>query len=131
MRGRRKVLWMRLGGLMAVGAAAVVVAAPTGSGAAGPATATFTPVADSYVTAGKPSGNFGEASSLMIARRPASIAYLRFRVAIPAGQTVSRATLELFATSKSTTGFTVYRVASTSWGETTTPEWSGTPVGPR
>ena len=37
----------------------------------------------------------------MVAGRPASIAYLRFRVAVPAGATVARATLRLFASSKS------------------------------
>ncbi len=120
---------MRLGVLVAVGAAAgVVVAAVMGSGAAGTATATLTPVADSYVRADRPLANFGKASSFEIAGRPVSNAYLRFRVTVPAGQTVARATLQLFASSKSTAGFTVHRVANTTWGETTTTYANAPPI---
>ena len=64
-------------------------------------------------------GTSARSSSLTIAARPASIGYLRFRVTVPAGQTIARATLQLFASSKSTSGFTVHRVANTTWGETT------------
>jgi hypothetical protein len=111
---------MRLGVLVAVAATAgVVAAAVMGSGAAGTATATLTPVADSYVRADRPMRNFGKASGLSVAGRPVSNAYLRFRVTVPAGKTVTRATLQLFASSRSTTGFTVHRVADTTWGETT------------
>ena len=120
MLSRGRVLRMRLGVLAAVGAAAgVVVAAVMGGGAAGTAATTLTSVADSYVRADKPTRNFGKASSFEIAGRPASIAYLRFRVTIPADETVARATLQLFASSKSTASFTVHRVANTTWGETT------------
>jgi hypothetical protein len=106
--------------LLAAGAAAgLVAAASTGNGAAGTST-TVTPIADAYVRADRPKANYGKESSIVVARRPVSVAYLRFRVVLPAGETISKATLRLFASSNAGSGFTVHRVASTTWGETTT-----------
>jgi len=121
MRVRGHKVRIGLGFLAAVGAAAgLAVAAPIGGGAARTSTVALTPVADSHVMADKPRRNFGNASKLVIARRPAAIAYLRFSVAVPAGETVTRATLQLFGSSSSTVGFTVSRVASTTWREAKT-----------
>jgi hypothetical protein len=114
----RQVLRRRLGVAVAVGAAGVVgVLAPLGSEAASTATVTLTPVADAYVRADEPRANFGKATTLVVGARPRALAYLRFRVRVPAGKTVARATLRLFAPSRSATGFTVHRVSSTAWGE--------------
>jgi len=105
--------------------AAVFVSASTGAGGTNGATAraatvALAPVADAYVRADRPSVNFGKARSYLLARRPAAVAYLRFRVRVPRGLTVSAATLRLFAASKASGAFTVHRVASSTWGETTT-----------
>ena len=45
--------------------------------------------------------------------------------------TVVRATLQLLTSSKSTAGFTVHRVASTTWGETTITYANAPPIGDR
>ena len=115
--------------------AAVFVLAPTGSGGTNGAAAvgaTIAPalVADAYVRADRPSANFGKARSYLVARRPAAVAYLRFRVSVPRGLTVSGATLRLFAASNASGAFTVHRVASSAWGETTTTYRNAPRLGP-
>jgi acid phosphatase type 7 len=102
--------------------AAVVAMLFVGSGSAGAraSASTFTPVADTYVNADKPSSNFGSQTSLKVDSSPVMNAYLRFDVSLPAGEVVKNATLRLFAASSSTAGFTVHGVASTTWGERTT-----------
>src|SRR5262245_55386449 len=92
VRGRRDAMRLRLGVVLAAGVAAGAVTigvVPIGSGAPIAQTATLTPVADSYVRADRPRDNFGKASSLQVSRSPVSVAYLRFRVAVPSGRTIS------------------------------------------
>lgn len=121
MNARTNTDWTRVAVAFATGAAAIIAGALLMTDrAAGAATATLTPVADTYVKADKPAGIFGTQSSFKIDTTPALNAYLRFNVTVPAGETVTRATLELFPTSSSTVGFTVHGVADTTWGETTT-----------
>jgi hypothetical protein len=109
---------MRAYALIVASCTALAVAAGVswGRSAAPVPAASLAAVADAYVTAAKPRANFGSAGRLVVARRPVSIAYLRFRVSLPVGATVARATLRLFA-STSAQGFRVYRVASTTWRE--------------
>src|SRR3954467_13435367 len=59
-------------------------------------TASVRPVADGYVTRSAPKASFGKAHTLRIAARPATRAYLRFRVNVAQG--VDRATLRVYAT---------------------------------
>ncbi len=99
--------------------AAVLGLAILADSSAGVAASTFTPVADTYVRAAKPRSNFGRQSTFTIGSTPQANAYLRFAVEIPAGEVVTRAALRLFATSRSSAGFTVHRVASKDWGELT------------
>jgi Phosphoesterase family len=119
---------------MPLGTLAVLVAAAAGAPAAGAAaggsTTTLAPVADAYVTPDRPRQNFGRASALLVGGRPASVAYLRFKISVPAGQTVSRAMLQLYASSSSS-GFTVHPVAGTTWGETTTTYVNAPRIGSR
>jgi phosphatidylinositol-3-phosphatase len=131
MRIRRQEGRLRLGVLVAVAAAfGVLVSTPLGSGADGSSTATSAPVADLYVRADRPTQNFGKASRLVIAGRPVSVAYLRFRAAVPPGRTVTRAKLRLFASAKAAAAITVHRVGSARWGESTTTYANAPAVGP-
>jgi hypothetical protein len=104
-------------GVLVVGASAAGLFISVTSGRAAPAL--MVPVADTYVSAGSPAQNFGAADSLRVSAKPFAAAYLRFQVAIPAGQAVTRATLQVFAASKSAAGFTVHPVSSRTWGERT------------
>ena len=88
--------------------------------ASGAGTATLTPVADTYVKSDKPAERFGTKSDLKIDTSPVLNVYLRFDVTVPAGETVTRATLRMYPTSSSNVGFTVHGVADTTWPETTT-----------
>jgi hypothetical protein len=83
--------------LVAVGAPAPAVAS----------TATFTPVADAYVSAAKPGSNFGSSTKLSVGASPAQNAYLEFTVTIPAGATITSATLRLYAAKASSVGYRV------------------------
>jgi hypothetical protein len=117
-------------GLVAITAIAAVVAAFLfGNGAAGAATSTLTAVADTYVRSDAPGGNFGTATGIRVDGSPVANGYLRFNVSVPAGEVVTRATLRLYTTSSSGSGFTVHRVASTTWGETTTTYGNAPPIG--
>jgi acid phosphatase type 7 len=73
------------GGKLAAAAAAIVLVAvlsgaSRGTAAATPSAQVFTPVADGFVSAGAGRANYGRARSLRLQARPASRAYLRFRV---------------------------------------------------
>jgi hypothetical protein len=109
-------------------AAGVVAGATVGNGAAG--TTTLTPVADAYVRGDKPKASFGKATSIIVRAHPVAVAYLRFRVGVPKGQAITGATLQLFAASRTTSGFTVHRVGSTGWGEATTTYANAPPIRP-
>ncbi len=74
------------------------------------------PVADTYVTSAMPSQNFGHGTSLAMANQ--SNAFLRFNLSnIPAGATVTKATLRLYVDGFQTPGqFDVYEVDQ-AWNE--------------
>jgi hypothetical protein len=102
-------------------AACVAVAglALLAQGAADAATATLTPVADAHVRADQPGTNFGKSVGIRVDGDPVANGYLRFSVSVPTGESVTRATLRVYTTQSSGSGFTVHRVDDNSWGETT------------
>jgi hypothetical protein len=121
---------VKLGMLVAVAAgAAIAGAAVSGTGSAGAATSTLTPVADADVRADQPGRNFGPAAGLRVDGMPIANAYLRFNVSVPVGETVTRATLRVFTTQTSGSGFTVHKVSDHGWGETTITYNSAPAVG--
>lgn len=118
MPGRHAV--RKIGPVLAVAtSAAAIAAASLSNGSASAASSTLTPVADTYVQSNLPASNFGTATGITLDGSPVTNGYLRFDVTVPAGETVARATLRVFATRKSS-GFTAHGVTDTSWGETTT-----------
>jgi concanavalin A-like lectin/glucanase superfamily protein/fibronectin type III domain protein len=77
--------------------------------------ASFTASADAYVTQKFPKKNFGGASTLRVEDSPLTRSYVRFNVSGLSGS-VTRATLRLYATGSSSSGFEVRSVPS-SWDE--------------
>ena len=80
---------------------------------------TFIATADSYVNAGSPISNYGSNTRLWVQTGPpVQRTYLRFDVELPAGATITGATLRLYAGSGSTSiGYQAYAVADTTWSE--------------
>ena len=101
------------------------------AGSLAPASAATTTVpasADSFVLSTSPNSNRGSALTLKV-RSDIKITYIRFDVpALSGGETISAATLRLFATttSKCTLGVEVLRAANDTWGEKTI-KWSNQP----
>lgn len=127
MRHTRRSAGIRVVGVMAamglVGLAVVLV-----SGPAGAAGSTLTPAADAYVRSDQSAGNFGTTAAINAAGRPVTNGYLRFNVIVPTGETVTKATLRLYATQNKSSGFTVHRVTG-SWDETTINYDNAPPIG--
>ena len=113
--------------LVATAVASVVLLSVGAGGSAGGVKA-FYPVADAYVRSDR-AGNFGKEASLLVDGSPAANAYLRFRVRVPVGETVTRASLKVFTTQASGSGFTVHRVRDNSWGEATITRSNAPPIG--
>ncbi|HVF08478.1 MAG TPA: DNRLRE domain-containing protein [Actinomycetota bacterium] len=106
--------------------ASVMVSEPSVPASA--ATAAVTPAADAFVVTSSPTTNRGTSSTIRV-RNAAKVSYVRFVVpAVPAGEAVTAATLELVATTGSTctSGVEVLRAATDTWGETTVT-WSNQP----
>ena len=78
--------------------------------------ATFTPEADAYVNAAKPTKNYGNATSLRPDGSPERNAYVRFDVS--SANPSPTASLRFYASSNHSVGLDVRVVADTSWGET-------------
>jgi hypothetical protein len=92
------------------------------------ATTTVPATADSFVLSTSPNSNRGTALTLKV-RNDIKITYIRFDVpALSGGETISTATLRLFATtnSKCPLGVEVLRAANDTWGEKTI-KWSNQP----
>ena len=79
---------------------------------------TLTPVADAYVTADAPQGNYGDATMLRLDGNPATVSYLRFTQTGVVG-TPRRALLRLYAQSNSALGYQIHNVSSGAWDEAT------------
>jgi hypothetical protein len=105
--------------LLACGISGALGAGLCAAGGASAATQAFGPVADSYVRADRAGTNYGSAKTLVVDGSPVANAYLRFDVKVPAGDSVTRATLRLFTTESSGSGLTVHGVGSSTWGEKT------------
>src|SRR4051812_18439432 len=103
---------------MAVSLAAAVCVAVALAAPARAATVTSTSTADTYVRSDKPTSSFGTAKTLLTDGSPRLTAYLRFTVAGTSGGAVSKATLRVWANSRSNSGVTAAAVADTTWGET-------------
>jgi hypothetical protein len=96
-------------------AVAGVLAAPAASQAA---SNSFPVVADTHTVSSAPTTNYGSLSSMKVDASPLTTGYLRFNPQNLNGR-VTKATLRLWATVSSKSGFSVRPVASTSWGEKT------------
>ena len=73
--------------------------------------------------------SFGTSSGIRVDGSPVTSGYLRFNVSVPAGEVVTSARLRLYTASSSRSGFTVHRVARTTWGETTTTYGNAPAIG--
>ncbi len=79
---------------------------------------TLNPVADAYVYQSSPTTNYGSATALRVDGSPIQRSFLRFNVPLVSG-TITKATLRIYANSSQSTGYTVSRVASNAWSEST------------
>jgi hypothetical protein len=98
-------------------AVAGLLAAPVTSQAA-VTSSSFPVVADAHTVQSAATTNYGTATSMRVDSSPLTTGYLRFR-AQGLGGKVTKATLRLWATASSKSGFSVRPVASTSWSENT------------
>jgi hypothetical protein len=93
-------------------------------------TARVDPSADAYVSERRPNANFGSEQELLAAGAPkVSRSYLRFELANLSG-TVAKATLRLYSTDGSRSGYEVRTVTDTSWAEQTVTYHNAPPPGP-
>ncbi len=82
------------------------------------ATYTFEPVADAYVAGDFATTNYGPSAVLKVDASPSFRSYLRFHAGDVSG-TIRKATLRLYTTSNSATGYQVKRVTDQTWEEGT------------
>jgi len=80
------------------------------------ATYTFNPAADAYVAGDFGTTNYGTSALLKADTTPAFQSYLRFNVGDITG-TITKATLRLYTTSSSATGYQIRRVDNQGWEE--------------
>jgi chitodextrinase len=90
-------------------------------------TLTFTPVADTYVEAGRPTTNFGSATTIQTDNSPIKHALLKFAVSGIGASAVASAKLRLYNVDSSSAGGVFYRVLDNSWGETAVT-WNTAPA---
>ncbi len=87
-------------------------ATPVGSGN----TFTFVPAADAYVNESSSGTNYGSATTLRQDASPVLRSYLRFNVQGLSG-TVTKATLRIFTSNSSSSGYQVRSMTDNSWSE--------------
>lgn len=80
---------------------------------------TFTPDADSYVSAATPTINYGTLTTLRVDALPRARSYLRFSVQGVNGKSISQVLLMVYANSSSLQGIRAWTVPNNTWGETT------------
>ena len=112
---RRFTLGLPALATVAVAAASAAGAAPAPSSPAVRMRA-FKPVADAYVTAAHPRGNYGRAQVLRVDGAPEATAYLLFDLRKLRGN-ITSVTLLLHPTTATRRGFAVRRVYENSWRE--------------
>ncbi len=100
---------------VALTAAAAGGAAPREDGPAAKIRA-FKPVADAYVTAARPSSNYGKARILRVDGAPKASSFLRFELKNLRGK-ITSVTLLLHPTTAARAGFAVRRVYEDEWRE--------------
>jgi hypothetical protein len=98
-------------------AVAGLLAVPVASHAA-VTSSSFSVVADAHTMQSEPAANYGTATSMRVDSSPLTTGYLRFKPQGLGGK-VTKATLRLWATVSSKSGFSVRPVASTTWNENT------------
>lgn len=84
-----------------------------------PASLSFTPVADTYVSAANPASNYGSTTSLRLDASPDLHSYLRFNVTGLAGRTVLQARLLIYTNTSNSSGISASAVNSLVWDERT------------
>jgi len=89
---------------------------------------TFVPTADSFTDASTPTVNNGSLTQIRIDNSPIVNSYLRFDIQGLSGN-VTKATLRIHSNSSSTTGYQVYNIPDTTWGETTMTYNNAPPFG--
>lgn len=94
---------------------------------------TFTPVADTYVRADRPTANFGTATKLLVDNSPVIQTLMRFDLSGIGTANVVSAKLRLRAVTSAKVGGVFYRALDDIWGETsvtwnTAPAAADTPV---
>ncbi|MEA2544985.1 MAG: hypothetical protein QOI09_258, partial [Chloroflexota bacterium] len=98
--------------------------------AGGAVTIVLTPVADSYTNSLSTSTNFGSATSVRVAGGVSNTAvlnsYLKFDLSGVVG-TIQSATISFTPTTTGGSGFSIWRVADSSWGESTIT-WANQPL---
>jgi hypothetical protein len=98
-------------------AVAGLLAVPVASQAA-VTSSSFSVVADAHTMQSEPATNYGTATSMRVDSSPLTTGYLRFKPQ-GLGGNVTKATLRLWATVSSKTGFSVRAIADTTWSEKT------------
>lgn len=89
-------------------------------------TLTFTPEADTWVDASRPTTASGSSSQMRVDTSPLSESFLRFRVAGIAGRQVRAVRLRMFQRDASRTGGRVFATSSNTWLESMT--WNTRPA---
>ncbi|TAK59687.1 MAG: DNRLRE domain-containing protein, partial [Dehalococcoidia bacterium] len=132
-RAKRVTSESRLPVRQLAGAALIIAAMAWSFGAlrgasAAPTTYVNSPVADAFVWATQPSNNYGASKSIRVDGSPLMASYLRFDVPALDGP-VTRATLMVYANSRSSAGWDVHAVADSTWGERTITFNNAPPMG--
>jgi hypothetical protein len=96
----------------------------SGGGSGG--TTTLTPIADTYVNSASPTTNNGTKPNIYVDADGISQSYLKFDLSAVSG-TVTSVTLNIYAASSQSTGYRVFNVGDTTWGETTLT-WNNKPA---
>ncbi len=85
-----------------------------------PASITYLPEADTYVSSSSPGSNYGTSTSIRLDNSPDIHGYIRFSVQGTAGFPITKARLLIYTNAASTLGIQAKGVANTTWGELTT-----------
>ena len=80
-------------------------------------TLTFVPTADAYVNKQHRNANYGTRTTLAVDDSPIIRSYLKFNVSGSSGTRITSATLRLYVTAGSASGFSVAKASSNSWSE--------------
>ncbi len=85
-----------------------------------PASITYYPEADTYVSSSSAGSNYGSSTSIRLDNSPDIHGYIRFSVLGTSGVPITKARLVIYTNSSSTLGIQAKSVTNTTWGELTT-----------